>query len=79
MKEPAETTIAPTNGNGAKSLAKPDVPAPAPAAADGLEELKRILARAKAAQQEYSTFTQEQVGDACVVGTGCDGVALCHR
>ncbi|GAB4813245.1 hypothetical protein N2152v2_000291 [Parachlorella kessleri] len=61
VKDPAETVTAPTNGNGAKGLAKADMPAPAPAAADGLEELKRILARAKAAQQEYSTFTQEQV------------------
>lgn len=62
-------TLANGSGKGAAVPAQPatSVPAAATPAADGavkneMEQLQALLASAKEAQQQYSTFTQEQVG-----------------
>lgn len=54
------------DGNGAAAVHRPPTPKPAAAApvapdGDGMAKLKQTLAAAKAAQERYATFTQEQV------------------
>lgn len=54
------------DGNGAAAVHRLPTPKPAAAApaapdGDGMAKLKQTLAAAKAAQERYATFTQEQV------------------
>ncbi len=61
-------TLANGSGKGAAAPAQPAASVPAASTpADGavkieMEQLQALLASAKEAQQQYSTFTQEQVG-----------------
>lgn len=66
---PAEAKRPSSNGNGGSvSVHAPTAPAPTHAAADGIAKLQTVLANAKAGQEKYATFTQEQVRFVAVEG-----------